>query len=474
MLKSKLFRSNLMSNKANLFLSFLFLCLNTRSAAQSKQIFPLALSENQRYLIDQQQKPFLIKEFSAWGLIQALSEKDEAAFLDSIKKKGFNTVMVSIISNAPSQMGGNPPYWQGISPFLVKWDFATPNEIYFQHVDRFFKMAEQKGIFVLAVPCYLGYRDDPSQGWSDEVLNPSNDSLKMLQYGTFLGKRYQNAPNLLWVAGGDNNAEGKYFPYIKNLITGIKSSGDKHLWTGHFDTNLAVYWSTDNPLYADQMDIDGLYVWTESVMFEKGPQYRSAIQQYKKGKMIIQLDQSYEHDVPHYADNENYQWIRRKNYGGLLSGCAGTSFSAGQIDNQCYSFKNWKPLMNTQGMREVAHCLRLFDALPWHKLVPDTSTDIILSDRLAQFGSRDFICAARATDGSFYVMYLPKGQPFEINVKKISGKPMRMHWYNPRTGVALKIGVADTKERFGVAPPSEEDWVLVFDNDPAFKMPNKL
>ena len=51
---------------------------------------------------------------------------------------------------------------------------------------------------------------------------------------------------------------------------------------------------------------------------------------------------------------------------------------------------------------------------------------------------------------------------------------MRMHWYNPRTGTALKIGVADTKERFGIAPPTEEDWVLVFDNDPAFKMPNKL
>ena len=33
--------------------------------------------------------------------------------------------------------------------------------------------------------------------------------------------------------------------------------------------------------------------------------------------MIIQLDQSYEHDVPHFADNENYQQLcisSRKKY----------------------------------------------------------------------------------------------------------------------------------------------------------------
>jgi hypothetical protein len=58
-------------------------------------------------------------------LIRALSEKDESDFLDSIKKKGFNTVMTSVISNAPSQMGGNPPYWQGVSPFNIKQDFST-------------------------------------------------------------------------------------------------------------------------------------------------------------------------------------------------------------------------------------------------------------------------------------------------------------------------------------------------------------
>lgn len=48
---------------------------------------------------------------------------------------------------------------------------------------------------------------------------------------------------------------------------------------------------------------------------------------------------------------------------------------------------------------------------------------------------------------------------------------MRMHWYNPRTGQGLRIGTAVPKERYGVAPPSEEDWILVLDNEASFKMP---
>lgn len=426
--------------------------------------FPLKLSANNRFLVDSDGKPFLIKEFSSWGLIQVLPEKDAGDFLDSIKQKGFNTVLTSVISNAPSQMGGNPPHWQGISPFTEQWDFSKPNETYFRHVDRVFKMAEEKGFFVMALPFYMGYRTDPSQGWWDELQSSNNDTLKMRKYGEFIGKRYGSAKNVMWIAGGDNNCNDEFFPYENNMIQGVKAFDKAHLWSGHFDMNLGFYWSTNNKPFKAMMDIDGLYVWTESVLLDNGPQYKTELDHYHNGKMIIQLDQSYEHDNPHFADNENKQWIRRKMYDGLLSGCTGTSFCAGEPGNYCYSFKNWKPLMNTIGMQQVSHCFKLFEKLPWHKFIPDELPDIILKGR-GEFGSRDYICAARAADSSCYVLYIPKGQPFELNVKAISGKPMRMNWYNPRTGEVMTIGVAENRERYGIAPPSEDDWVLIFSGE---------
>ena len=117
--------------------------------------------------------------------------------------------------------------------------------------------------------------------------------------------------------------------------------------------------------------------------------------------------------------------------------------------------------MSTTGMQQVSYCFKLFEKLPWHKLIPDETNNIIIAGR-ENFGSRDYICAARASDSSCYVMYIPKGQSFEMNAKAISGKPMRLDWYNPRTGEVIKIGTAETRERYGIDPPSEEDWVLVF------------
>ncbi|MFN8347069.1 MAG: DUF4038 domain-containing protein [Spirosomataceae bacterium] len=454
--------------------AFLFLCcfISTLIAfPQNGHLFPLKFSENKRYLIDNTNKPFLIKEFSAWGLLQAISEAEEAAFLDSLKEEGFNAVMVSMVSNASSQMGGNPPYWQGISPFTVEWDFSTPNETYFKHVDWFLKMAESKGFLVILVPCYWGYYTDAGQGWWDEVRGEKNSPDKMKRYGEFLGKRYQNTPNILWVAGGDNDAKGIDEPYMKNLIAGIKTYDKEHVWTGHFNNGSGHFWSTDNPLYRDVIDIDGEYVWQEISMGERGPQYVSELNQYKKGRMTIQLDQSYEHDVPHNADNENPQWIRRKMYEGLLSGCAGTSFSSGTLENQCYWFKDWKPLMNTPGMKDAARCFHLFDRLPWHDFVPDTSRKIIVEGR-GVYGSREYICAARSKDARFYVMYIPKGGTFYINVKEISSQRLTVHWYNPRTGKLIRIGQVKGDERFGVIAPTEEDWVMVFSEGVDFNMPD--
>lgn len=37
--------------------------------------------------------------------------------------------------------------------------------------------------------------------------------------------------------------------------------------------------------------------------------------------------------------------------------------------------------MSTGGMKLVSCCFRLFESLPWHKLVPDQTSDIILTGR---------------------------------------------------------------------------------------------
>jgi hypothetical protein len=443
----------------NLTCLILLLLLN---AATAQSTFPLKLSANGKYLTDSKNKPFLIKEISAWGLIQALTEKEEAAFIDSVKRKGFNTLMVSIIS-FDTRFAGNPPNWQGIAPFKTHWDFSTYNTLYFDHADRFLRMARTKGMLVLLVPCYLGYKGDKNQGWWDELLNPANSPAKSRLYGAFLGKRYKSFANMIWVAGGDNKGDSALYPHMDNIIRGIKEADKRHLWTGHFESAQGTNWSSGNKLYAKYMDIDGLYDFTESALGKDAPQYKTELEHYGKGKMIFQLDQSYEHDIPHGPDNEDAQWIRRKNYDGLLSGCAGTSFCPGEKDNRGYVFTNWQPLMNTEGMRQILYCFKVFGSRAWQQLVPDQSNKIITGGR-GEYGAINYVCAAQTANHGTFMAYLPTGGTLTINLDALNIKKVKAWWYNPRDGKARLIGIFAGHGEKKLSALSNEDWLLVMDD----------
>ncbi len=324
-------------------------------------------------------------------------------------------------------------------------------------------------MLVLLVPCYLGYKADGNQGWWDELLSPGNSINKSKLYGQFLGRRYKGFTNIVWVAGGDNNGEGDLYAHMDNIIEGIKEFDKQHLWTGHFDSSPGNSWPSASPRYGKYIDIDGLYDFTESSLGKNVTQYKTELAQYKKGKMIFQLDQSYEHDIPHGPDNENYQWIRRKNYDGLLSGCAGTSFSPGQRDNQCYVFTNWKPLMNTNGMQQVSYCFDLFESRQWYNLLPVTENTNIIDGR-GEFNKIDYVCAARAKDSSTLIAYLPAGGTISVNLHAVAGKHVNAWWYDVRGGIAVWIGPFATEGHQDFTTPTKEDWLLVIDNA-ALKLP---
>ena len=55
----------------------------------------------------------------------------------------------------------------------------------------------------------------------------------MKKYGEFIGRRYKDVPNIMWIAGGDNNCAGEYFAYENNMIQGVKAFDKDHLWSGH-------------------------------------------------------------------------------------------------------------------------------------------------------------------------------------------------------------------------------------------------
>jgi len=216
------------------------------------------------------------------------------------------------------------------------------------------------------------------------------------------------------------------------------------------------------------MDLNGLYVWVEQIdMGSSGPQYKEELRQYAAAPgMIFQLDQSYEEDQPTAVDNTDHQWIRRKNYDGLLSGCTGTSFQPGTLTNQATTFKNWQPLMSTEGMVEAGYTFALFDSRPWWLLEPDANSQTVIAGR-GTFGDVNYVTAARARDGSTVMAYLPAGGAITVAMGQVSSSTgtARACWYNPRAGQSTLVGTFPTSGSHVFSAPDGQDWVLVLDDD---------
>lgn len=424
------------------------------SALAAPPAFPLKLSANQRYLVDQNGTPFLINQASSWALIQAVPTSDAADYLDALKQKGFNTIMVSVISKAEAA-AGNPPYWQGVPPFTTPWDYSTPNETYFAHADEIIDMAKDRGMLVTLVPSYLGYNGEPTQGWYDEMQASYNSVDKMLAYGRYLGRRYKSFSNIIWIAGGDNQpaAGSELETRLKAIIDGIKEQAPAQLWTAHWDS-VARGWgvfSTENPTFASYMDIDGYYAYDYDYTYQRDWDFYSRT----PAKMIYHLDQSYE------TEGGGTTWnIRRKAYQAMLMGAAGSSFCAG---SNWYLFYNWRSNMNTTGTIETQYWYDFFNSRAWYDLVPDQNHQTVTAG-YGTWGSLDYVTAARTSSGSSVIAYAPWMRTLTVDMTRISGTQAKGWWYDPTTGQAQLIGTFPTSGSRNFATPTDASWALVLDD----------
>jgi len=115
------------------------------------------------------------------------------------------------------------------------------------------------------------------------------------------------------------------------------------------------------------------------------------------------------------------------------------------------------------------HLKRLFESRAWHELIPDQK-HVAVTAGLGEFNGLDYLAAARASDGSTVIAYMPSRRRVTVDMAKISGSQAKAWWFDPRTGKATAIGVFPTRGARDFTPPGEGDWVLVLD-DAARQLP---
>lgn len=429
--------------------------------------YPLKKLAGARYLVDQNNNPYFINAEAPWSLIGEVSKEDADLYLKDAKAKGINTIITTLTEsyytthfkngdkNRPTNFYGEEPFTFHTETGLITLpDFSKPNEAYFAHADWVINKANEYGIQVVLAPNYLGCCGD---GYYDELSNSGTTTSIASAYGTFIGTRYKNFPNIIYVWGNDllpGNVRSK----IDAMAKAAKAADPNHLHTYHAspENSSLDTWSLtpSNTTYASWLDINSVYTYLpvqDEVQFA-----------YKNSSLPFFLFEShYEKDW----NNKPALEVRKEAYIGVLSGASGNGYGNNPIWHMNATTINgitdsWKNHLNDEGRNDLIHFYNLFLSRNWTGLVPDLDHTVLTSG----YGSGgDFAGASRTSDGSTIIVYTPSQKNLTLDLSKVSG-PARSWWFNPKDGVSIEIGTFTNSGSKVFTPPSSGDWVLVVDD----------
>lgn len=421
----------------------------------SDRKFPVGVSANHRYLVDQDGDPYLLVGDSPQCITANLSLADMNRFFADRERQGFNAMWVDMLCGPYT--GGRRDFstYDGIRPFTQPGDLSSPNPDYFARVDSMVSLAARYGITLLLQPAETGsFRD----------LLRSNGTAKDFAYGAYVGARYRNAPNIIWLSGNDYQTDqwGEFDPYTTALARGLRSADPRRLQT--VELNYPVSLSTDNPNWSGLIDINSAYTYA--------PTYTEVLRGYNgtPPRPVVMLEANYEGEHNPGGPPADAQVLRRQEYWTMLSGAAGQLY--GNHYTWGFQYGPWAPHIDTPGAAEVTVMVKLFTSLRWYDLVPDQDHRLVTSGygepaSTGLVAESDYVTAAITSDGSTAIVYLPSPRPITVDLTRFPG-PVTARWFDPTNGTftAAASGTipnAGTRsfDRDRANGAGAQDWVLV-------------
>lgn len=414
--------------------------------------YPLSVSTTGRYLTDQLGRPVFLQGDAAWSLIANVSLEDAEVYLADRAAKGFNAIYVNLVETAFTNQ--DPP-WKNVygeAPFsslpdTYIMDFSVPNEAYWSHVDAVFEAAAEQDILVFAFPAYMGWMQQ-FDGWSYAL--DANGVDRMRAYGEFLGKRYVDQPNLIWVAGGDWGPSGPSYELTDEVaawVGGIRTHDTTHLWTGHGgqQSGTEVYGYLG-------LDLNTTYRYPPA---EAPDAVRIDVRRTPRMPVVF-FEGWYENEYSTTPAKLRYQA-----YSSILGGAMGHFYG----NNPMWFFGDgWKAALNTAGARSMVHVAALFRSRPFHLLAPDDGGRVVTGDRGTLKGG-NYVAAARAESGITSIIYVPEDRAVAVDLSQaIDGDTARLWCLDPKTGAATDLGTTPAEGLFNATACATPDWILVVDD----------
>jgi hypothetical protein len=434
----------------------------------------LRVSDNHRFLVTDQGDPFFWLGDTGWEMLHRLDRGEMEYYLRNRAGKGFTVIQTVIVSEID---GLTFPNMEGNLPF-EDFDPERPGEDYFSLVDYAVRKAAEFGLVLALLPTWHRYVLPGSHPLLNEeaVFNARN----AYAYGKFLGERYRDAPNIVWVLGGDWPAG----PQI-----GIWDAMAKGLEEGESAAHLITY----HPR-GQQTSSTWLHnrEWLDFNMVQTGHQapsfnvYDWICNDYAltPPKPVVNGEPAYEGIGiwfnPVNGRHDDYE-VRKQAYWSVFAGAFGHTYGNNNIwqmnrndeASRIWADVTWDKALEHPGSGEMIHLRRLMESRPFLERIPDQ--EILLGENPSH--ASDHIRVTRDgtpgnSDATYIMAYIPYVRDFGINTSVLGGERLKIWWYSPETGRAFPQAVVDntgeirfsnwqSPVREGMGGP---DWVVVIDD----------
>ena len=413
--------------------------------------------------------PFFWLGDTGWELFHRLTIPEIKQYLDNRAAKGFNVIQAVALAEfnglrVPNQYGEVP---------LKNADPTKPNEAYFRLIDSIIYLARQRNLFIGLLPTW---GDKVTKLWGEGPV--VFDSVNAYTYGKWIGSRYKNESNVLWILGGDRPAvqdSMDWRPVWRAMARGIKDATNNQCFITYHPSggsNSTSQWIHNEP-------------WLDMNAFQSGhggghdvPCWELAERDYNLHPTKPTLDME-----PNYEDHPVSPWpkwnvdngyfrdydVRKQCYRSVFAGACGVTyghhavwqFMSAREEAINYPDRGWINAIDRPGAFQVGYLRRLVESRPLLNRVPDNS---LIADGQGVKG--EHMEAFRAADYSYAMIYLPVGKTISLDLSKFP-KQLNTWWFNPKDATVQSFNAGERKDIMTFTPPttgSGNDWVLVIDD----------
>ena len=437
----------------------------------------LQVSEENRTLQHKDGTGFFWMADTAWDLYR-LEREDISKYMKDRAKKKF-TVIQAVAMHA---------YWSKTGTAqnpLIDRNISNPNEEYWEHIDYIIDEAEKEGMYVALLPVW-------HEALKQEDINNTNDANT---YGMWIANRYKDRPNIIWVIGGDTQADG-------TRLDNLTGEEEVAIWNalGSSINNIATnHLMTFHPLLRIPSEQLGNPDWLDFNMLQSAREgIKHSIEHVqtalKKGLAVVDGESLYE-NLAHRAEynvtgigekaRRTAFQMRNDAYSQLFVGAFGNTYGHNAVyrfykgiktsecdptadENLsiwiCAPNMTWREALSAPGAVQMQYVTELMKSRPIVGRVEDQS--------LLQ-GTPHATQGIVATRGDGYGMiYSSQGKDITVVMGKISGSEVKAWWYNPRNGESTEIDEFENVGTHTFDPKGEptkdprvgNDWVLVIDD----------